>query len=46
MQMGDVRLTSADTSALEDWINFKPNTTIEDGIRKFVEWYKSFYKQQ
>ena len=44
MQMGDVKLTSANTSALEDWINFKPNTLIEDGINKFVEWYKFFYK--
>ena len=44
MQMGDVKSTSADTSALEDWINFKPNTSIEDGIQNFVKWYKSFYK--
>ncbi len=44
MQMGDVKLTSADTSSLEEWINFKPNTSIENGIEKFVDWYKSFHK--
>ena len=43
MQPGDVPATSADTSALEDWIGFKPNTSIEDGIERFVNWYKKFY---
>jgi len=43
MQPGDVEDTSADTSRLEDWINFKPNTSIEKGVKEFVSWYKSFY---
>ena len=44
MQAGDVEITSADTSSLEKWINFKPNTSINDGVVKFVEWYKNFYQ--
>ena len=44
MQAGDVEITSADTSSLERWINFKPNTSINDGVVKFVEWYKNFYQ--
>ena len=43
MQPGDVENTSADTHSLEDWINFKPNTSIEKGVTEFVSWYKSFY---
>jgi len=43
MQLGDVKATYADTSALESCINFKPNTSIEDGISKFVDWYIDFY---
>ena len=43
MQPGDVKSTLADTSLLEDWINYKPSTTIKDGIKEFVNWYKIFY---
>ena len=43
MQLGDVKATYADTSALESCINFKPNTSIEDGISRFVDWYIDFY---
>ena len=43
MQPGDVEDTSADTSALEDWIKFKPNTSIQKGVKEFVDWYKNFY---
>lgn len=43
MQPGDVKSTYADVSDLEDAIGFKPSTTIDDGIRIFVEWYKDFY---
>ena len=42
MQPGDVEDTSADTNRLEDWINFKPNTSIEKGVTEFVNWYKVF----
>ena len=44
MQMGDVQMTSADTSRLQDWINFRPHTSVEYGVAKFVEWYKNYYK--
>ena len=44
MQQGDVKSTLADTSLLEDWINYKPSTSVKEGVSKFVSWYKSFYK--
>lgn len=44
MQAGDVPVTYADTSALEADMGFKPNTPLRDGLRKFAEWYKEFYK--
>ena len=44
MQPGDVIRTYADVSDLEKDIGFKPSTSIEDGLKKFVEWYKEYYK--
>lgn len=44
MQAGDVLRTYADVSDLERDIAFKPDTSIEDGIEKFVTWYKDYYK--
>jgi UDP-glucuronate 4-epimerase len=44
MQDGDVYQTWAETSELEALIDFKPQTSLNDGIEKFVTWYKSFYK--
>ena len=43
MQPGDVKETFADTESLENWINFKPSTTINEGIKNFIEWYLSYY---
>ena len=43
MQLGDVPATAADTSALEAWTGFKPNTPIQDGVTRFVAWYRKFY---
>ena len=43
-QKGDVKITSSDTNKIENFIEFKPNTPIEVGIKKFVRWYKSYYK--
>ncbi len=43
MQPGDVNATASDSTELENWIKFKPNTTIEEGIKKFIQWYKLFY---
>lgn len=44
MQAGDVPVTYADTSALERDFGFKPSTSLRDGLRKFAQWYKEFYK--
>ncbi|WP_215193271.1 NAD-dependent epimerase [Exiguobacterium sp. s95] len=43
MQPGDVMRTYADVSELERDIDFKPSTSIEDGLGKFVDWYKEYY---
>lgn len=43
MQPGDVPITYADTSALEQDFGFKPSTSLRDGLRKFAEWYREFY---
>lgn len=44
MQPGDVPITYADTSDLEREFGYKPSTSLRDGLRKFAEWYKDFYK--
>ena len=44
MQKGDVKITASDTSKLENLINYKPNTSIKNGVHKFVEWYRNYYK--
>ena len=44
MQPGDVPATAADTSALEAWVDFKPNTPVKEGVAKFVSWYRTFYR--
>jgi UDP-glucuronate 4-epimerase len=43
MQLGDVPVTYADTSALEEDFGFKPSTSLREGLRKFAEWYREFY---
>ena len=43
MQPGDVVATAADTSALEEWVGFKPSTPIDVGIKKFVSWFAGVY---
>jgi UDP-glucuronate 4-epimerase len=43
MQPGDVPATYANTEALEDAVGFKPNTTVEAGVARFVEWYREYY---
>lgn len=44
MQPGDVPVTFADTSALERDFGFRPNTSLREGLKRFAEWYKEFYK--
>jgi UDP-glucuronate 4-epimerase len=43
LQPGDVPVTWADCSALERDIGYHTHTEIQDGIKYFVEWYRSFY---
>lgn len=45
MQPGDVPNTSASVEALYDATGYKPNTTVEVGIRRFVDWYLGFYQK-
>ena len=42
MQPGDVPVTYADTTQLEQDFGFKPSTSLRDGLRKFAEWYKDY----
>jgi UDP-glucuronate 4-epimerase len=44
MQAGDVPATSADTTELDAWVGFKPATTVLEGVARFVDWYRGFYK--
>jgi nucleoside-diphosphate-sugar epimerase len=44
MQPGDVPVTYADSEALERDYGFRPTIGIRDGLRKFAEWYKGYYK--
>ena len=43
LQPGDVLMTYADVDALVQDVGFKPNTSIEVGIERFVEWYRNYY---
>ena len=44
MQAGDVLATAADIEVIQDWIPFQPNTGVQDGVLRFVEWYKNYYE--
>lgn len=44
MQPGDVPVTYADTTPLEQDFGFKPNTSLRDGLRRFSEWYAKYYE--
>lgn len=43
MQPGDVPVTYADTTPLEQDFGFKPSTTLREGLRRFAEWYSQYY---
>lgn len=43
MQAGDVPVTYADVTPLENDFGFKPSTSLREGLRKFAQWYKKFY---
>ncbi|MGR7194921.1 NAD-dependent epimerase [Klebsiella aerogenes] len=44
MQPGDVLETSAETQPLYDLVGFKPQTSVKEGVKNFVDWYKAYYK--
>ncbi|MFK8016118.1 MAG: NAD-dependent epimerase [Gammaproteobacteria bacterium] len=44
LQPGDVPATSADVSELMSDVGYKPETTIEEGVARFVDWYREYYK--
>jgi UDP-glucuronate 4-epimerase len=44
MQPGDVPATEADVADLMKDVGFKPATSVETGIGRFVDWYRDFYK--
>ena len=44
MQPGDVNQIWADVRALQKDYNYRPNTSVEDGVAAFVDWYQSYYK--
>lgn len=46
MQPGDVPVTYADTTPLEQDFGFKPNTSLREGLRRFAEWYAKYYKNR
>ena len=43
MQPGDVQSTAADTHLLEEWIGFRPSTSVLQGVSRFAKWYLEFY---
>ena len=43
MQPGDVTETYADISAIQRDLGFEPKTTIDEGVPRFVEWYKAYH---
>ena len=44
MQPGDVKETESDISALQEWIDFCPETSLQAGINKFATWFLDYYK--
>ena len=42
-EQGDVPVTYADTTPLEENFGYKPNTPLREGLRKFATWYKEYY---
>ena len=44
MQAGDVSATFADVDDLFKDVGFRPSTPIEEGVRRFVDWYRTYYK--
>jgi UDP-glucuronate 4-epimerase len=43
VQLGDVPATYADVDDLKKDVGFEPTTSVEDGVKKFVDWYRGYY---
>ena len=43
IQPGDIEGTEAKVDSLYNWIKFTPKTSLKDGIKKFIDWYKTYY---
>lgn len=43
-QPGDMHTTSADTAALTEWVGFTPATPVREGVARFINWYRDFYR--
>ena len=44
LQDGDVPATYANTDLLNDWVGFVPRTPIQEGVSRFIAWYRDYYK--
>lgn len=44
MQDGDVQATYADTALLNEWVGFAPSTPIQEGVDRFIAWYRKYYR--
>jgi UDP-glucuronate 4-epimerase len=44
MQPGDVEATCADVEALAEWTGFRPATPVDEGVRRFVAWYRGYFR--
>ena len=44
IQQGDVTITSSNSSKIKEWINFSPQTSVENGVKIFSVWFKKFYQ--
>ena len=45
LQLGDVVATQADSKKLEDEVGYSPSTSIQNGIQKFVNWFREYYNK-
>ena len=43
MQAGDVKATTVDTTASEEDVGYRPETTVEEGLARFAKWYREYY---
>ena len=45
MQLGDLKATSAEINLLNNWVGFKPKTSIKEGLKNFIDWYINYYEK-